>query len=305
MIKKSLFLLIALGLSFSLMAQKKKRVKEPKPSHADVAYGDFERNKMDVWLAKGDGPRPVLIFIHGGGWVVGDKSKTRGIQQLLDKGISFVAINYRLTATDPLPAPVLDAARAVQFVRYKAKEWNIDKNKVLLRGGSAGAATSMWIACHDDLAKPDSKDPIERESTRVQGIIAAGGQSAIDPKLIEPWIGPNVYHEMIYKAVGEKSIEDALKNYSKHEKLYKKFSAYNHLSKDDPPMFLSYAADLSVPSKHLGHGIHHGLFGVKMKEKSAKVGHDKLYLNIGKNDVSKFKNPDAFIDAILLGNQKK
>jgi pimeloyl-ACP methyl ester carboxylesterase len=300
MFKKSLLLLITVGLSFGLVAQKKKRVKEPKPTHANVAYGEFERNKIDVWLAKGEGPRPVLIFIHGGGWVVGDKSKTKGIQQILDKGISFVAVNYRLTETDPLPAPVLDAARAVQFVRYKAKEWNIDKNKIVLRGGSAGAATSMWIACRDDLAKPDSDDPVERESTRVQGIVAAGGQSAIDPKLIEPWIGPNVYHEMIYKAVGESSIKDALKNYSKHETLYKEFSAYNHLSKDDPPMFLSYAADLSVPSKNLGHGIHHGLFGVKMKEKSAQVGHDKIYLNIGKNDVSKFKNPDAFIEAILL-----
>lgn len=300
MFKKSLLLLITVGLSFGLVAQKKKRVKEPKPTHANVAYGEFERNKIDVWLAKGEGPRPVLIFIHGGGWVVGDKSKTKGIQQILDKGISFVAVNYRLTETDPLPAPVIDAARAVQFVRYKAKEWNLDKNKIVLRGGSAGAATSMWIACHDDLAKPDSDDPVERESTRVQGIVAAGGQSSIDPKQIEPWIGPNVYHEMIYKAVGEKSIEGALKNYSKHEKLYKEFSAYNHLSKDDPPMFLSYGADLTVPSKNLGHGIHHGLFGVKMKEKSAKVGHDKIYLNIGKKDVSKFKNPDAFIEAILL-----
>ena len=68
-----------------------------------------------------------------------------------------------------------------------------------------------WLACHDDLANPNSKDPVERESTRVQGISVRGAQTAIDPKLIEPWIGKNVYHSMIYLSVGEQTIEDALK----------------------------------------------------------------------------------------------
>ena len=142
-----------------------------------------------------------------------------------------------------------DAARAIQFLRYKAKEWNINKNKFVLSGGSAGACTSMWIACHDDLAKPQSKDPVERESTRVQGASVAGGQSSIDPKQIEPWIGPNVYHQMIYAAVGEKDIKTALKNYSKHEKLYKEFSAYNHLSSDDPLYYCATTKTSHCPQR--------------------------------------------------------
>lgn len=304
MIKKVFLLLLIMGLTFAASAEKKKKrkkVKEPTATHADVSYGKFDRNKLDFWQAKGEGPRPVYIHIHGGGWVVGDKKGFKGVQKFLDKGISVAAINYRLSATDPLPAPVLDAARSVQFLRYKASDWNIDKNKFVLSGGSAGACTSMWIACHDDLAKPNSEDPVERESTRVQGISVAGGQSSIDPKQIEPWIGPNVYHEMIYKAVGEKSIADALKNYDQHEAMYKEYSAYNHLTKDDPPMLLSYGADMSLPSKSLGHGIHHGMFGVKMKEKSEKLGHNKIYLSIGKKRSKEFPNRDDFVYEILLG----
>ena len=302
MIKKVLLLLLCVGLTFAVNAQKKnKKAKEPKATHTDVSYGQFDRNKIDFWQAEGEGPRPVYIHIHGGGWVVGDKNRFKGAQKFLDKGISVATINYRLTATDPLPAPVLDAARAVQFLRYKAKDWNIDKNKFVLSGGSAGACTSMWIACHDDLAKPNSKDPVERESSRVQGISVAGGQSSIDPKQIEPWIGPNVYHEMIYKAVGEKNIEAALKNYDQHQALYKEYSAYNHLTKDDPPMLLSYGGDMSLPSKSLGHGIHHGMFGLKMKEKSEKLGHNKIYLSIGKNRSQEFPNRDDFVYKILLG----
>ncbi len=107
---------------------------------------------------------------------------------------------------------------------------------------------------------------------------------------------------MIYHAVGEESIEAALRNYAKHEATYKEFSAYNHLTKDDPPLFLSYRADLTVPAKSFGHGIHHGMFGLKMKEKSAAVDHDQVYLVIGlKKAGDVYANDDAFITSILLG----
>jgi acetyl esterase/lipase len=268
----------------------------------DVAYDVHERTKLDFWQAKGEGPRPLRIFIHGGGWIQGDKSQLKDVSADLEKGISVAAINYRYSVTDPLPTPVHDAVRAIQFLRYKAKEWNIDKNKFVLTGGSAGGCSSLWIACHDDLADPDSDDPVQRESSRVQGAAVAGAQSSIDPKQIEPWIGPNVYHSMIYRAVGEASLEDALKNYGKHESSYKKFSAYNHLSKDDPPLFLEYGTDLSVPAKNVGHGIHHGLFGVKLKEKSAEVGHNQVHLVIrGKHQTEEYASRDDFITKILLG----
>ncbi len=282
---------------------KKTTATQPAPTFADVAYDVHKRTKLDFWQAEGAGPRPVHVFIHGGGWVQGDKSrKLKDVSSYLAKGISMAAINYRYSVTDPLPAPVHDAVRAIQFLRSKAKDWNIDKNKFVLSGSSAGGCTSLIIACHDDFAKPDSDDPVERESSRVQGAAVVGAQSSIDPKQIEPWIGPNVYHKMIYHAVGEESIEAALRNYAKHEATYKEFSAYNHLTKDDPPLFLRYRADLTVPAKSFGHGIHHGMFGLKMKEKSAAVGHDQVYLVIGpKKPGDVYANDEAFITSILLG----
>ena len=218
----------------------------------------------------------------------------------MDKGISVAAVNYRLTGKYPLPAPVHDAARSIQFLRYHSKQLNIDTNNFVLSGDSAGGCTSMWLACHDDLARADSKDPVERQSTRVQGIAVAGAQSAIDPKMIEPWIGPKVYHGMIISAVREKNIGDVLKNYDKHQKNFHEFSPINHLSKDDPPMFMAYMADMTLPATSPGHAIHHGIFGVKIKEKSNRIGHDKVYLQIGKNRDSKYKNLDDFIFKALL-----
>lgn len=269
---------------------------------AEVSYGPHARNVLDFWKAEGDGPRPLLVFIHGGGWVAGDKGgSTARFKPYLDKGISCAAINYRLTPDNPLPAPVHDAARAIQFLRSKAAEWNIDTNHIALTGGSAGACTSMWLLYHDDLADPNATDPVLRQSTRVCAAAVASGQTSIDPKVIEPWLGPNVLkHRMINMAVGEATMEGALENYEKHKALYVEFSPYNHVDKNDPPLYMTYGGDMSLPSKDAGHGIHHPVYGVKLKEKADAVGAE-CHLEIPKTSKSeKFANSQEFLMAKLL-----
>jgi acetyl esterase/lipase len=272
------------------------------PTLADVSYGPHSRNVLDFWRAAGDGPRPLLVYIHGGGWTGGDKKQDpKAFQPFLDKGISYAAINYRLTPEAPLPAPVHDAARAIQFLKSKSAEWNIDTKHFALTGGSAGACTSMWLLLHDDLADPKSSDPVLRESTRVCAAAVSAGQTSIDPRVIEGWLGPNVLkHRMINMAVGEKTIEGALANYEKHHSLYVEFSAYNHVDANDPPLFMTYGPDMTLPSKDAGHGIHHPVYGVKLKEKSDKFGHECHLLIPGSSKSEKFANAQEFLFAKLL-----
>jgi arylformamidase len=272
------------------------------PTQANVAYGPHARNVLDFWKADGDGPRPLFVNIHGGGWVGGDKKlDSTKVQPFLDKGISVASINYRLTAEVPLPAPVHDAARAIQFLRTKAKEWNIDTNHIALTGGSAGACTSMWLLLHDDLADPKSADPVLRESTRVCAAAVSAGQTSIDPKVIEPWLGPGVLkHRMIWMAVGEPTMEAALQNYDKHAALYKEFSPINHLDGKDPPLLMTYGNDMTLPSKDAGHGIHHPVYGVKVKEKSDQLGHECHLLIMGVSKSDKYSSVNEFLFAKLL-----
>lgn len=276
--------------------------KQLPPTHGEVAYGPHPRNVLDFWKAEGQGPRPLLVYIHGGGWTGGDKKQdTARYQPYLDKGISCAAINYRLTGEFPLPAPVHDAARAIQFLRTKAADWNIDTKHIALTGGSAGACTSMWLLLHDDLADPASADPVLKESTRVCAAAVSAGQTSIDPKVIEGWLGPNVLkHRMINMAVGESTIEGALKNYDKHRPLYIEFSPINHVDAEDPPLFMTYGADMTLPSKDAGHGIHHPVYGVKLKEKSDSVGHECHLLIPGVSKSEKYANADEFLMAMLL-----
>lgn len=296
---------VATAVSFALplSAQEKKAAPKPvAPTEANIAYGPHPENVLDFWKAEGEGPRPLHVYIHGGGWRGGSKATKAGqMEYYLDQGISCASIHYRLTPANPLPAPVHDAARAIQFLRSKAKEWNIDPDRIALTGGSAGACTSMWLLFHDDLADPDAEDPVLRESTRVIAAGVGGGQTSIDPKQIVPWLGEKVLdHLMIANAVGEPDAKSALANYEKHEATYKEFSAYNHVSEGDPPLYMNYGGDMTLPSKNAGHGIHHPVYGVKMKEKCDAAGVECHLLIPGFSETKPYANAREFVAAKLL-----
>jgi acetyl esterase/lipase len=96
--------------------QKGAAVQGPAPTAANVEYGPYRRNVLDVWKADSAKPTPVLINFHGGGFVAGDKSAVTAAPYL-KQGISVVSANYRFVQGDeqsaPYPAPMLDGARVV------------------------------------------------------------------------------------------------------------------------------------------------------------------------------------------------
>lgn len=274
----------------------------PSPTEADVPYGPHAANVLDFWQAESEGPRPLLVYIHGGGWRGGDKQQNpANYVHYLKQGISYAAVNYRLSGEAPLPAPVHDAARAIQFLRSKAEEWNINPDRIALTGGSAGACTSMWLLLHDDLADPQAEDPVLRESTRVIAAVANAGQTSIDPKIIEPWLGPKVLdHAMIWTSVGAESMPAALENYDQYHDLYVEFSPYNHVDADDPPLYMLYGDNMTLPSENAGHGIHHPVYGVKLKEKSDELGHECYLLIPGVSEPAPYANHVEFLLDKLL-----
>src|ERR1700733_2464867 len=111
------------------------------PTIADFAYvTDSPSQKIDFWQAKSDKPTPVVLMIHGGSWKGGDKSEYNqraNITPLLDAAISVVTVNYRFineamkqNVEPPVKACLYDAARALQTVRSKAQEWNIEPERM-------------------------------------------------------------------------------------------------------------------------------------------------------------------------------
>ena len=177
--KKLLLSLIPFfSLTLSLPAQK------IQPTYKNISYGPHKDMTLNFWKLESDKPVPLLVHIHGGGWIGGKKNETVSPNEL-KKGYSFASIDYRLAGTELLPAAVHDAARAIQFLRTKAKEWNFNPARIAVIGGSAGAASSLWLAYHDDMADPKIDDPVLRQSSRVCGAVAMGGQTTLDPFLLE------------------------------------------------------------------------------------------------------------------------
>jgi len=248
----------------------------PAPTHADQRYGPHERNVLDLYLAPSDSPTPLVLYIHGGGFRAGDKRNldAREAKSYLDAGFSVAAINYRLTDAAPAPAAYLDCGRALQFLRYHAEKWNLDPRLVASTGGSAGAGTSMWLAFHDDLAVPDSADPIAHQSTRLTCIAVRGGQSSYDPRFAET-IGiprPNFErHPFFLPLYGiEKEEIDTPRAY----RLYEQIAPINYVSKDDPPALLTYnyPNEEVTDESSLDLIVHHPKFGIALKEKLDQLG---------------------------------
>ena len=246
----------------------------PEPDVKDAKYGPHERNVLDLWKAKSDTPTPLLIYIHGGGFRAGDKSSLSPPLLTLcrEKGISVAAINYRFSQHAPYPAPMHDGARALQFIRSKAKEWNLNPTKVACNGGSAGAGISLWLAFRDDLADPKSDDPVARQSTRLSCAAVQGAQTSYDPRWIKEKIGGRAHeHPALQPFYGLKA--DELDSPKAH-KLYEEASPINYLTKDDPPVFLFYNEPKGPLPKNAapGQGIHHPNFGTALKEKMDPLG---------------------------------
>jgi len=291
--------------------------KYPLPVEPDenVAYGAHRMQRIYFWRAKSDKPTPLLFYIHGGGWNGGDRSVVRAmLQPALEAGISVVSVEYRTIrdATQdglvpPVKGPMSDCARALQFTRSKAKEWNLDKTKVALSGGSAGACTSLWLAFHDDLADPSSADLIARESTRVACAAVSGAQTSLDPQQMRAWTPNSKYGAHAFGIVGDtkkkQSSFDAF--YDAREKIMpwiKEYSPYELVSRDDPPVGLFYSAPPNL-GKDEKDPTHTANFGVKLKEHCDAIKAPCELVYPGAPDVKHPKEID-FIKAKLLTSAK-
>ena len=259
------------------MRQAKKKGAASDPAHADIAYGDHAKQTFDLWLPPGvTEPSPVVLFIHGGGFRSGDKSAVpqKVVDQYLDAGVAFAAINYRLSDVGPYPIMMNDCARALQTIRHRAAEWNLDPERIASYGGSAGAGISLWLGFHDDLADPDSSDPVSRQSTRVIAVGTMNGQSTCDINDFRDWFGipdlrPGPALPAFYAVESEKDWDS-----DRVRKLMKEASSINHLTKDDVPVYMFYSRPNSPVTADTESSVwvHHVQLGLKLQEAMAEVG---------------------------------
>src|SRR5580700_7542818 len=152
------------------------------PTQGGLVYGaaGAEHLTMDYYAPSGAGPHPIVIIIHGGGFIGGTSkngSEAYCADFLAPAGYSVFSINYRLAPKYPYPATVEDVERAIRYIRHNAKTWKADPKRIALVGGSAGGYLSNMVGILQAPGNAGSKDPVDRTSARVQAVVTLFGPS--------------------------------------------------------------------------------------------------------------------------------
>ena len=255
----------------------------PQPTLADVAYGDDPRQVLDFYQARSEQATPVLFVIHGGGWLNGDKRSFNNSGVYLAAGISVVSIEYRFVSQaaaagvkPPVQWPLHDAARALQFVRSKANEWKLDSSRIVATGSSAGACSALWLAFHDELAEPQSSDPIARQSTRLHAVAVTRAQTTLDPHQMKAWIPNGRYGAHAFGIDGDtKKRSSAFQAFFDSRETIlpwiKEYSPYELVSRGDPPVGLYYTTAPAMGEDQES-PAHSANFGVGLAARLKQVG---------------------------------
>jgi len=150
--------------------------------HADIPYvpDGHERQKLDLYVPNGEGPFPLLVWIHGGAWRAGSKDRPRG-KEWLDKGIALASINYRLSQHAIFPAQIQDCKAAIRWLRAHTDEYRLNTDRLVVWGASAGGHLVALLGTTGDTRQFDVGDHLE-QSSAVSAVI--------------DWFGPTDFNQM-------------------------------------------------------------------------------------------------------------
>lgn len=174
----SLFQALVLLVLMIATANSVAQVLEPRlpdgvKAHRDLVYveGGHERHKLDLYLPeKADGPLPLLIWVHGGGWQNGSKDGCPPLRGgFIERGYAVASINYRLSGHAVFPAQIEDCKAAIRWLRAHANEYHLDGSRFGVWGSSAGGHLVALLGTSGDVKEFDVGANLD-QSSRVQAV---------------------------------------------------------------------------------------------------------------------------------------
>jgi hypothetical protein len=238
------------------------------PAHADVSYGPHPHQLIDVYLPKGDGPFPVVVW-YGAIWV--PKKGPANLGMFSAHQCAVIAVQTR-SMTDaqqdhvnpPVSYVMSDARRALKYVHLKAKAWRLDPDRIATGGSSQAAVPALFAACTAGSVDAQSMDPVEREIVKVVAVALHRGPGSIDPKHLQEW-NPGV--EWGVPAWGC-SFGESLKRYEELRPVISRWSPEYSVTKETPPLFIENEWGLTRPENvaEANYRTHSPLWGIGLKK---------------------------------------
>jgi acetyl esterase/lipase len=179
--KKAFAALLALGAAACLAAVVPARAQDDIVVENGVEYANPDNQHLQLDLArpaKGDGPFPAILCIHGGGFRAGTRDGYSGlIRQLAERGYVAVTITYRLSPKYQFPAAVWDSKAAVRWLRANAAKYHVDPARIGVTGGSAGGHLAQFLGVTADVPQFEGDGSHREQSSRVQCVVNYFGPS--------------------------------------------------------------------------------------------------------------------------------
>jgi acetyl esterase/lipase len=268
--------------------------------YLDIPYATLsEAQKLDIYLpTEGEGPFPVIIAVHGGGFLAGDKRDRQLEPKLngLGRGYAVVSINYRLSPEATWPAQIHDCKAAVRWLRANASAYQLDPDNMVAWGGSAGGHLSSMLGTSGDVAQLEDLDlGNPDQSSRVQAVVN--------------WFGPTDFLQMD-KQLGENQVANPMRHsipdspeskllgadITQVPDLVKEADPTTWVSVDDPPFLIQHGTeDNLVPyqgsvilARELGKAIGHQNVHLELFPDTGHGNGPAFYTNKNINEIFAF-----------------
>jgi acetyl esterase/lipase len=226
-------------------------VDQPSYDRKEVIYGRKYGTALtlDVFTPKKDANGAGVIVVISGGWNSDHNAITPTmpniIQPLLDKGYTIFAVVHGSNPKYSLPEMLDDMHRSVRFIRYNAREYLIDQNRLGIVGASAGGHLSLMQGCGGKDGNPKATDPVDRESSRVQAVVAfypptdflnwgEKGKVMLGNHPTVPVKGVFDFYRFDPKTRSFELITDE----NKRQEIGRAISPITHVARDNPPTLL-------------------------------------------------------------------
>jgi acetyl esterase/lipase len=205
-------------------------------NYFDIAYGSDSAQKMDIYYpANQSAAMPAVVYVHGGGWVEGDKSSLEAnsyTDELLNRGYVIFSLNYRLAPEFPFPAQIEDIKSALRAIRAKATEFRINPDRIGIFGSSAGGHLASMAGVTSPADGFDRGEKLD-QSSRVQAVVDLFGPADINHITL-----PGI----------DNVISQTFGNHATPSEEYRLASPTSYASQDDPPFLIIHGdLDRTVP----------------------------------------------------------
>ncbi len=224
----------------------------------DVVYGRKFGTALtlDVFTPKENAHGAAIVWCVSGGWYSSHEAVNTGsIHEYLKRGYTVFAVVHGSQPKFTIPEVLEDMHRAVRFIRSRAEQYKIDPNRIGITGGSAGGHLSLMQGTAGTLGDPQAKDPLERQSSRVQAVACffpptdflnygKTGENALGVGVLKNYRAPFDFHEFDGQTNAFVPITDAERILT----IGRSISPVNHVTADDPPTLIIHGdADALVP----------------------------------------------------------